>query len=114
MSETATDVMDRIKRNNCERSYCLAVLDLWANVQTQGIAIESVDKFGFDPGLLSKADKAKMDKARIIRQADPFVEHLPNGGHRLKVYNYIRHHNGSITQLEPMLKAPYRDEYVSE
>ena len=36
MSETATDVMDRIKRNNCERSYCLAVLDLWANVQTQG------------------------------------------------------------------------------
>ena len=27
----------------------LAVLDLWANVQTQGIEIESVDKFGFDP-----------------------------------------------------------------
>ena len=57
--ETALDVMARIKRNSREREFCLAVLDLWANVQAQGVEIESVDKFGYDPKRLTNADKAK-------------------------------------------------------
>ena len=95
------------------------MLDLWANVQAQGIEIESVDKFGYDPKRLTKADKAKRPhRARFyVRNGsnpDPFVVRLPNGGHRLTVYNYVRHHDGTTTTLAPMLKAVYEDEQVSQ
>ncbi len=116
--ETALDVMARIKRNSREREFCLSVLDLWANVQAQGIEIESVDKFGYDPKRLTKADKAKAARARFyVRNGsnpDPFVVRLPNGSHRLTVYNYVRHHDGTTTTLAPMLKAVYEDEQVSQ
>lgn len=38
-AETSRDVIARIRRNERERAYCLAVLDLWAKVQEQGIDI---------------------------------------------------------------------------
>ena len=112
--ESALDVMARIKRNSREREFCLAILDLWANVQAQGILIESVDKFGYDPKLLTRAGKVQVMKARLLRRdgsnPDPFVEQLPNGARRVKVYNYVRHFDGTTTQLEPMLTAVYEDE----
>ena len=86
--ETALDVMARIKRNSREREFCLAVLDLWANVQAQGIEIESVDKFGYDPKRLTNADKAKAARSplhagrlepRPLRRAAPQWQPSPQG-----------------------------------
>ncbi len=108
MSETATDILERIERNRREQDYCYAVLDLWARVQNQGIEIASVESFGLDTRLLSPREKAQAARARLYRQDDPFVERLPTGGHRLKVYNYVRHHDGTTTRLTPMLKAVHQ------
>ena len=57
-AETARDVIDRIRRNERERDYCLAVLDLWAQVQEQGIEIGRVASFGFDSRVLTEKRSA--------------------------------------------------------
>ena len=64
MSETATDILERIERNRREQDYCYAVLDLWAKVQNQGIEIASVESFGLDTRLLSPREKARAARAR--------------------------------------------------
>jgi hypothetical protein len=107
IAETARDVIDRIRRNDREREYCLAVLDLWAQVQEQGIEIERVASFGFDRSILTEGQKRVWRFHQSRRSDDPYVEKRPNGGYRLKVYNYVRHHDGGITRLDPMLEAVY-------
>jgi hypothetical protein len=103
-SETARDVIARIRRNVRERDYCLAVLDLWAQVQEQGIDISRVASFGFD----SRALTAQEDR-RFRRDFHAYIETLPSGKKRPLVYNYVRHHDGGITRLDPMLQAVYED-----
>ena len=100
--ETARDVIARIRRNDRERDFCLEVLDLWAQVQAQGIDIEHVASFGFDSRILTEQEK------RLFRQrtAD-YIETLPSGKKRPRVFNYVRAHDGGITRLDPMLKAVY-------
>ncbi len=109
MGEKATDVLKRIKRNTQSRDYCLAVLDLWAHVQEQGIEIEAVESFGFDEKFLSAADKQKAHKHWLRTQSNLFVTRLPNGRHRLNVYNYVRLKDGSVVTLSPVLDAPPDD-----
>ncbi len=109
MPETATDVIARIKRNERERAYCLEVLDLWAKAQGQGVEIETIDKWGFDPKLLSATDKRRANVYRCQTQADLFMARLPDGRYRPLFHNYVRHFDGTITPLNPMLKAPYED-----
>ena len=105
IAETARDVIDRIRRNDREREYCLAVLDLWAQVQEQGIEIERVASFGFDRSILTEKETRARRGACLGGRPDPYTETLPSGKIRLRVYNYVRHHDGGITRLDPMLKA---------
>jgi hypothetical protein len=102
--ETARDVIARIRRKRREQDHCLAVLGLWAQVQGQGIDIARVASFGFD-------DRALTPKEERLRhrpgRPDPYIEVLPNGQRRPLVYNYVRHHDGGITRLEPPLRAVY-------
>jgi hypothetical protein len=111
MSTPVKTLLARIKQTRKEQDYCYAVLDLWAGVQAQNIEIESVKAFGFDPKLLSRQEQAKANRARI-QQGDPFVDRLPNGKLLPRFHNYVRHHDGSTTQLNPMLKAVYKDDNV--
>lgn len=102
--ETARDVIARIRRLECERAYCLAALDLWAQVQEQGIEISRVASFGFDSrGLTEKEDRD------FRRNFSKYIETLPSGTKRPRVYNYVHHHDGGMTRLNPMLKAVYED-----
>jgi hypothetical protein len=104
MSETARDVIARIRRNEKERAFCLAALDLWAQVQEQGIEISRVASFGFDSRILT--EKQKQD---FRRHQGNYIQTLLSGGKRLLVYNYVKHHDGGITRLDPMLKAVHAD-----
>ena len=105
-AETARDVIARIRRNERERAFCLAVLDLWAQVQAQGIDIKRVQSFGFDSRALTPKQRAE----RFRRPgADPYIETLVSGKKRLRVYNYVRHHDGGMTRLDPMLAAVYEE-----
>ena len=101
-AETARDVIARIRRNERERAYCLAVLDLWAQVQEQGIEISRVASFGFDSRILTDPQKR-----RFHQRMGEYIETLPSGKHRPLAYNYVRHHDGGVTRLDPMLKAVY-------
>ena len=65
--------------------------------------------FGFDSSILTAGPKRVWRFHRNRRMDDPYIETLPNGGHRLKVYNYVRHHDGGVTRLDPMLEAVYED-----
>jgi hypothetical protein len=99
-AETARDVIDRIRRNERERDYCLTVLDLWAQVQEQGIEIGRVASFGFDSRVLTEKEERDFH-----RRMENYIETMPSGKKRPRVYNYVRHHDGGMTRLDPMLKA---------
>ena len=107
MVETASDVVACIRQKDRERDYCLAVLELWAQVQAQGIEPETVEAFGFDPKLLTGRDKLIYYQPLFPGGGlgGPFVERRRNGSHRTLVHNYVRLKDGSIRSLNPMLKA---------
>ena len=107
IAETARDVIDRIRRNDREREYCLAVLDLWAQVQEQGIEIERVASFGFDRSILTEGQKRGRASIKAGGRMTPISRSCPMASYRLAVYNYVRHHDGGITRLDPMLEAVY-------
>jgi hypothetical protein len=98
---TAQDVVARIKAREQERAYLLALLDLWAQAQAQGVEPETVRGFGFDSRLLTPEQK------RRSRGAESFIEVLRNGRRRPRMFNCVWHHDGSQTALNPMLKAVY-------
>ena len=100
--ETARDVMASIRRKQKEREYLLAVLELWAQVQEQGIAIAQVASFGFDSRVLTPREGRDFH-----RRFSEYIERLPSGKTRPCFYNYVRHHDGGMTRLEPMLRAVY-------
>ncbi len=103
----AQEIIARIRRREKKRAYCLTILDLWAQVQTQGINIERVKSFGLDTRVLTPQQKIE----RCRRPGcDPFIETLASGTKRPRVYNYVRHHDGGITRLGPMLAAVYEEE----
>lgn len=109
---SALDLLAAVKAKRKEQDYCYAVLDLWARVQAQGIDVNSVDVFGFSEKRLSPRDQHKARLAsRLLAYGGqhPFLERLPNGHTRPRVHNYVRHRDGTVTTLDPMLEAVYKD-----
>jgi hypothetical protein len=95
-----------IKAKREEESRLWATLDLWANVQAQGIEPEEVESFGFDPDLLPSLLKRKRQYAMGGGGFDPCVERLPNGQYRALFYTYVRLKGGSIKTLDPPVRTP--------
>jgi|WetSurMetagenome_2_1015567.scaffolds.fasta_scaffold84162_2 hypothetical protein len=103
------------KRQAAEKLY--KQLDLWAAVAAQGIVVENVASFGFDPKLLTDAQVHDIRFTAHLGFPDPISgvrEHpdrpytgnkLPNGHYECRAYNYVRLKDGSRRTLDPMLKA---------
>ena len=106
MAETARDVIARIRRKRREQDYCLAVLDLWAQVQGQGIEVSRVASFGFDSRIFDA--EARVEIPPELRQVHRDLAHGRRTGPRLDTY--VRHHDGGMTRLDPMLQAVYEPE----
>jgi hypothetical protein len=51
--EQSQEIMARLRERHEERGKLLAQLEMWAKVKAQGIDPETVDRFGFDPKLLT-------------------------------------------------------------
>jgi len=111
MAETALDTLDCIKQNRSEQAFCYAQLEMWAKVKAQGIDIDTVDKFGYSEKNHTAADKKELQAAWRQTQSNPFVRRMPNGSHRVLFFNYVKHHDGSMTVLNPKIKAPYADDF---
>lgn len=109
MAKTALEVIERIRHKSRERDYCLAVLELWAQVQAQGIDPEAVDAFGFDSKLLTGKDKRAYQQSSLPGggPGGQFMERRRNGSYRMLLYNYVRLKDGTTQSLNPMLKAVY-------
>lgn len=101
------NTIDRIKAREKERAYLLAQLDLWAKVKAQGIEPDTVRSFGFDTRLLTQEQKRQWHRPHRVGELDPYIETLRTGKTRPKVFNYVRHHDGSQTVLDPVLEAVY-------
>jgi hypothetical protein len=109
------DLLDSIAQKRAEQDRLLAQLALWEEVKAQGIDIDTVASFGFDPKLLTNKQKRAAILAWQRKRKDPITgevegylyqgERLPSGKHSCRVYNYVRHHDGTITLLDPLLKA---------
>jgi hypothetical protein len=95
-----TDVLVRLQQRYRERDFCLAVLELWAGVKKQGIESESVKSFGFDEKLLTRRER--------LTSIWDFLERS-TGKRRAIFHNYVRLHDDTTVQLNPMLKAVYED-----
>ena len=106
MSENALNVLERIKHNRQEQDQCYHALELWAAVKAQGIEIDHVESFGYDPKLSPKDVKIRMHTIQSLNNGnDPFIKKLPNGGYQLLAYNFVRLKDGTTKVLTPMLKA---------
>jgi hypothetical protein len=90
------ELLASIRAKRAEQAKCLAELDLWAAVQAQGIDIGTVATFGFKPEWLTRIERAQRDRARQTWRPDPFTE----------TYNFVRHKDGTVTRLQPSLRAP--------
>ena len=111
MPETVQDVLARIKSKRSEQAFCYAQLEMWAKVKAQGIDIDTVAMFGYSEKHHTAADKKELQAAWRQAQINPFVCRMPNGSFRVLFFNFVRHHDGSITVLNPKIKAPYADEF---
>lgn len=120
MTPTQT-LLKSIREKQAERDRLLATLDLWASVQAQGITVDTVDTFGYDPTWIDPKQRFEIRRTRIRGLPDPITgkayprfsdtphlypgERLPNGHHTCEVYNYVRLKSGERVRLDPMLKA---------
>lgn len=108
-------LLKSIADKRAEQGRLLAQLALWADVKAQGIEIDTVKSFGFDPALLTNKQKTAARRASSRRQPDPITgeverypyqgERLPDGKHSCRVFNFVRHHDGTTTLLDLLLKA---------
>jgi hypothetical protein len=115
----AQQLLQEIAAKRAEQARLLAQVDLWAAVQAQRIAIDKVERFGFDETRLTPTPKFAARRTAVRRQPDPVTgeleqcdphhlylgERLPDGHYICRVYNYVRHQDGTTTTLNPMLKA---------
>lgn len=92
----AQELLASIRVKRVEQAKCLAELDLWAAVQAQGIDIGTVATFGFKPEWISRIERAQQMNAARCRKPDSMVG----------AYNFVRHKDGTITRLQPTLRAP--------
>lgn len=106
------ETIDRIRARDRERQFLLAELELWAQVEKQGIDPETVDVFGFDLSALTSKQKREFDKQYRRTGVSPHTgERLPDGRYRAKVHNYVRLKDGSRVLLDPILKAVHKDDF---
>lgn len=102
----AQKLLADIRQKQAERDRLLRELDLWAAVQAQGIAVDTVDHWGLDPALLTPRQVADARLAVIRGRPHPYTgERLANGHYLPKMYNYVRLKDGSRVKLNPMLEA---------
>ena len=102
----AQKLLADIRAKQAERDRLLRELDLWAAVQAQGIAVETVDCWGFEPEWLTPKQKAEAQRAVTVGKPHPYTgERLANGHHLPKVYNFVRLKDGNRVKLDPMLEA---------
>jgi hypothetical protein len=118
MTEAQT-LLTSIREKQAERDRLLATLDLWASVQAQGIAVDTVDTFGYEPTWIDPKLRYAIQRARMGGKPDPITgkryppfgprlypgERLPNGHYTCEVYNYVRLKSGEKVRLDPVLKA---------
>ena len=83
-----------------------AIGEVMAAVQAQGIAVDTVDRWGFEPEWLTPRQKADARRAVMLGKLHPYSgERLPNGHYLPKVYNFVRLKDGGRVKLDPMLEA---------
>ena len=102
----AQKLLADIREKQAERDRLLRELELWATVQAQGIVVDTVDRWGFEPEWLTPRQKADAQRMVMLGKAHPYTgERLANGHYSPKVYNFVRLKDGSRVKLDPMLEA---------
>jgi hypothetical protein len=102
----AQKLLADIREKQAERDRLLRELDLWAAVQAQGIVVDAVDRWGFEPEWQTPKQKADAQRAVMLGKPHPYTgERLANGHYLPRVYNFVRLKDGSRVRLDPMLEA---------
>jgi len=101
-------VTDSIRAKQQERDHLLTVLEMWEQVEAQGIDPEAVKSFTFDPSLLTPEQKRFRSREIAERRGDPFVGEITmtDDGRRVasvKMFNVVRMRDGRRVVLEPMI-----------
>jgi hypothetical protein len=111
MPTPAQALLASVREKQAEAARLYRTLDLWAAVQAQGIEVECVEAFGFDPAPTTAwcptpRQRADAQRAAMRGQPEPYTgERLANGHYRAKKLNYVRLKDGRRVQLDPMLDA---------
>lgn len=93
-----------------EQAYLAQVLEMWVEVKKQGVEPESVATLGFDPSLLSAAERNDLRRRYRGDSFNPFNWPLSySDGSRCirpRLFNFVRLRSGEISKLSPMVARP--------
>lgn len=93
-------VLKSLAAKTAEQAYLVSVLELWAEVEAQGIDPEIVQVFTFVDEFLTAAQKKQRERARFYQKPDPFTD-----GPKVLMFNALRLKDGSLRKLDPLLRA---------
>jgi hypothetical protein len=96
------DLLKSIQEKSRERDYLLVQLEVWAQAEAQGIDSSGGGSFGLDAKWFGPKERAQY-------QCGEFTQRQANDAVRVLMHNYFRYPDGRVVQLNPMIKAVYRD-----
>ena len=96
-----TAIIADLKEKSAERDVLIRTLEMWNQVEAQGIEPEDVAGFTFKEEWITTAQKReRLNVARYL-YSDPFVDkNIP------KIYNAVHMKDGTWRKLDPSIKAP--------
>lgn len=96
------ELLARIRINLYKKMLCLAELEIWNDIEVQGIAPDTVASLTYDPAALPYPLRRQMRREHP-RGHDPNVEQLADGKVVIKIVNVAILKDGTRVVLNPPL-----------
>ncbi|NCA13400.1 MAG: hypothetical protein EBS89_04595 [Proteobacteria bacterium] len=97
-------IMKNIEDKNRERLVAIRQLEIWAQVQQQGIDTSTVSRFGFDPDLVPEEELRKLRRNEGFNKNNPYGWQSREVGGRMtttpELYNYVVLRSGEKVPLK--------------
>lgn len=105
------EIANRIKAKEKEKNILLNELKLWAQAKAQGIDIDNVLVFGFDPTLVPQSELNRIKLAKpVFNKSNPYGWEAKEVNGVLtttpELYNYVRMKTGEKIPLTTPIRNP--------
>jgi hypothetical protein len=95
-------VLESLQAKVKEQGELLRTLEMWEQVEAQGISADDVAGFTWRDDFITREQKRERLRAQRRRESDPIVYQ-----DRPLKYNAVRMKDGTIRKLDPTIERPY-------